>query len=322
MMKTYHSSFCAGAAIAAAFALAPTTALAQVAEAPTISPAPPPVMVFPETVAPPPPTPAASPWRPTIVIPPSLPEVTPPVEAQQVPQVAPPTAARTQTRAAPRPAAASVERAPVEPTAPETSTAAPVEEAATAEPTPIVPVAPVAAVDEPLPAPAATQGDSTSFLLLALAGLVALVLAIWAFVAIGRRKPVARGAAVKVERPLTASAAPEPVSTREPVAATPVYDIRPIAPTPAASLAHTGASVALPRSLPVTFEERDALLKRMIAAKPDRANPFTTYQARVKRARLILQSLGRDFSNTEPWIDLSQYSENWPELARSKYAAA
>ena len=60
----------------------------------------------------------------------------------------------------------------------------------------------------------------------------------------------------------------------------------------------------------------------IVAAKPDRANPFTTYQARLKRARLILQSLDRDFSNTEPWIDLSQYSANWPELAGRKHAAA
>ena len=100
-----------------------------------------------------------------------------------------------------------------------------------------------------------------------------------------------------------------------------VQNIRRPAP-PAASLAHSGAAVALPRSLPASFEERDSLLRRMIAAKPDRANPFTSFNARRKRAKLILQSLGRDFGGREPWIDLSQYSANWPDLARNKHAAA
>jgi hypothetical protein len=87
-------------------------------------------------------------------------------------------------------------------------------------------------------------------------------------------------------------------------------------------LPHTGASVALPATIPEDYAERDALVKRMIAAKPDRANPFTDRGARTRRARLILQSLGRDFGETEPWIDLSQYPNNWPELARKRSAAA
>jgi hypothetical protein len=90
---------------------------------------------------------------------------------------------------------------------------------------------------------------------------------------------------------------------------------------PSPSVAHTGASVPLPAKMPETFEERDALMKRMIAAKPDRANPFTSPIQRYKRAKLILQSLGRDFGDAEPWIDLSQYPQNWPELARRKQAA-
>jgi hypothetical protein len=74
--------------------------------------------------------------------------------------------------------------------------------------------------------------------------------------------------------------------------------------------------------MPATFEEREALIKQMIAAKPDRANPFTSPIQRRKRAKLILQSLGREFGDAEPWIDLSQYPANWPELARRKQAAA
>src|SRR5690606_40875264 len=94
------------------------------------------------------------------------------------------------------------------------------------------------------------------------------------------------------------------------------------APAPAPNLVHTGAAVPLPSRMPQSFAERDALLRQMITAKPDRANPFTTKRARLKRARLILQSLGRDFGDREPWIDLSQYPSNWPELARRRHAAA
>ena len=71
----------------------------------------------------------------------------------------------------------------------------------------------------------------------------------------------------------------------------------------------------------VTFEERDALMRKMIAAKPDRANPFKSPIQRYHRAKLIMQSLGRDFGDADPWIDLSQYPQNWPELARRSQAA-
>ena len=118
--------------------------------------------------------------------------------------------------------------------------------------------------------------------------------------------------------PLRAPATPPEVLGAPTV--TPLATARPRAATP--SLAHSGAAVALPSRMPATFAERDALLKRMIAAKPDRANPFTTPKARLKRARLILQSLGRDFGGQEPWIDLSQYPSNWPEAANRKTAAA
>lgn len=88
------------------------------------------------------------------------------------------------------------------------------------------------------------------------------------------------------------------------------------------ALPANGAATPLPARVPDDFEERDALLKRMAAARPDRANPFRHYKARIKRARLILQSLGRKFENVDPWIDLSEYPNNWPELARRKYLRA
>lgn len=87
------------------------------------------------------------------------------------------------------------------------------------------------------------------------------------------------------------------------------------------SVSNKGAAVALPMEVPGTFAERDALLRRMVEASPDRANPFRGSRARAKRARLILQSLGHTFEKGRSWIDFSQYPNNWPEL-RPTYAAA
>ena len=120
----------------------------------------------------------------------------------------------------------------------------------------------------------------------------------------------------------------------EPIAETPVAE--PIVETPmaaptmlrrrepnpvAGALPSDGAAVDLPAKAPENYEERSALLERMVAARPDRANPFTDHRARLHRARLILQSLGVTFDR-EPRIDLSQYPNNWPELARPQYKAA
>lgn len=90
----------------------------------------------------------------------------------------------------------------------------------------------------------------------------------------------------------------------------------------AGTLPSNGASVDLPARIPDTYEERDALIKRMVAAKPDKANPFTDRKGRTKRARLIIQSLERDFATADPWIDLSQYPNNWPQLAKRRYPQA
>lgn len=87
----------------------------------------------------------------------------------------------------------------------------------------------------------------------------------------------------------------------------------------AASLARTaphssGDPVALPNAVPENFDERDALLKKLIAAAPDKANPFTSPRARARRAKLIIQSLARDFTSRKPRIDLSEYTNRWPAL--------
>src|SRR5690606_6473554 len=132
----------------------------------------------------------------------------------------------------------------------------------------IEPVAVPVAEAEPLNAAApADAGDNTHLWIAIVAGLVAVALAIWGFIAIGRRKPVARKAAAVVERRTIepAERAPEPVAERT-ATVTPMPAVT-ARTAPAANLAHTGAAVALPSRLPQSFAERDALLKRMIAAK-------------------------------------------------------
>lgn len=76
----------------------------------------------------------------------------------------------------------------------------------------------------------------------------------------------------------------------------------------------SGDPVPLPAAVPESFEERDALLRQLVAAKPDRANPFTSPRARSRRAKLIIQSLARDFTTRKPRIDLSEYTHRWPAL--------
>jgi hypothetical protein len=301
MMEPNHTRFCAGAAIAAALALSSAPLLAQVAEAPPPA-APDPVLTIPATPAPSPaqPTPPQS----TIVLPTDLPQAAPPEAEAVAPEPAPRAAARAE-RPVPR-AVAPVAAPDPEPVA-AAEDLAPIAAEPIVEPAaPVATAEPVATIDQP-------GSDNTQFWVAVLAGLAAIALAIWGFIAIGRRKPADRKAALMIERPI--------VKPREPVAAEPTPSVSPLH-APAPSMAHTGAAVPLPGGVPATFEERDALIKRMIAAKPDRANPFTSPIQRRKRAKLILQSIGRDFGDQEPWIDLSQYPQNWPDLAARKQAAA
>ena len=112
--------------------------------------------------------------------------------------------------------------------------------------------------------------------------------------------------------------APEPVvvATPEQSYAAPAYSA-PLAPNMATRRRRlrTAATRSLcPEAMPETFEERDALLKELVAADPDRANPFVSTRARARRAKLIMQSLGRSFQNRKPRIDLSEYSHRWPAL--------
>lgn len=212
---------------------------------------------------------------------------------------------------------------------------------AAASPLPTAEAAPVALAAEPTPA---AGPDWVAIIALALAGLIPLGAIFLAFAWFRRRSrridaiephedayveepaaerepvpaPVAREPA-PTPAPAPQAAAPSLTFAREPVS------VATTAPAAASARRHpldgykglpnAGAAVSLPAELPESFEERDALLKRMIAAEPDRANPFRSTKARAKRARLILQSLGRTFENAKPRFDLSQYTRNWPALA-------
>lgn len=103
-----------------------------------------------------------------------------------------------------------------------------------------------------------------------------------------------------VERPVATTAIPNTAAYAAPVAMR--------------SSAASTDPVALPSDIPATYAERDALLKDLVAAEPDRANPFRSPSARARRAKLIIQSLGRRFETRKPRIDLSQYSHRWPAL--------
>ena len=327
MTHTTHSLRLAGTAVAAALALASTPSLAQDTAAPIMA-APDPVLVVPDIPAPAAPEPIMV-QQPTVQ---PVPE--PPAEASALPPPREPVAAAPSRS---RPPAQTVERATPPPRA--------AEPVAAIEPANVVEaaIAPVATAPAPVIEPrpvepgreTANGVGETGLLALILGGLVFLALAVWGFVAIGRRKSVRRYVAENAE-PVGAPVTVQPaLAIPVPVAAEPVRPIEPVvAAEPArpveqlfaarepGGLSHAGAAVALPRELPQSFEEREALFNRMVDARPDRANPFTDRKARMKRARLIMQSIGRDFGDADPWIDLSQYPNNWPELAHKRSAAA
>jgi len=249
----------------------------------------------------------------------------------------PAAAAAPARRAAASPAPAP-EAAPAPPD--RASEAAPAAPEATADEPAAAEFAPVAIAPDtvliasdapPAPQPVDRSGEAILAGLVAALGLGALG---WAAFALRRRRNIAakkqqfhvtRASAEPKAAPVAAAAPAAPAAPKAP------SDIRdwqrPAAEagvTRAAGrpVSHGGAAVALPTSEPATFAERDALLRRMVAAPRDRANPFRAPKARLRRARLIVQSLGHKFQNGRSWIDLSQYPNNWPELRPSYPAAA
>lgn len=259
---------------------------------------------------------------------------------------------------APAPEVVSAPVVQAVPVAPEPAEAAPVAAPAPAAerprvatrtvvvPAPVVP-APVEAVVDPVPSTAPIEAveaiqpeammpvdagtvetDDDGAIAPFLGGAAAIGLGLLGLAAFRRRKTRAAAEAVPViVKPRLADPAPLADPAIAAVTEVPhatVSDIRPAArfEQPQGALPNRGAAVALPQVAPTDYEERTALLRRMVEARPDRANPFVHRKARMRRARLILQSLGYDFADRDPLIDLSDYPQNWPLVARRKYATA
>ena len=340
MRTNRHTLLGTTAAIAAAFALFATPVAAQSVDAPPADTA----------AAPPQPVEAAPP--PVVVSSPAptvdSPEAPAATGASASPEVAPapqPTVSTitTTTRAtrAPAPVAHTATRTTTTRTtsvahlaAPPEAVASPVAANDTSPPAalpadtaaePPIAASPPVADPSPAPQPALTAG-------VALLGLLALLIVLAGVMALRRRRRTAvQEEAVTapvrtVEEPVAvepvAQAVAAPIAASEAaVVATPtMLHRRDPAPVKGA-LPSNGAAVDLPAKMPDTYEERSALLDKMVNAKPDKANPFTDRRQRLHRARLIMQSLGRTFDR-EPRIDLSQYPNNWPELQRPYYEAA
>lgn len=342
---------CATAAIAAALALGSTPLLAQ-----AISPTGEPVILDPAPAAPPPVVEAPAPVTTTAPVVQSLPPgYVPATDAAPAaaPSAAPSTAATRSAAPVRAPAASAPSMADAAPVAAPVADAAP-----PATDTQLFPPSETA-VQENDTATATEIPEGALDDLTLVAGIVgALALLGFGGLAVSMRRRHKRdrqAMAPKVTRPVVKPreepvvhtyATPEvreipmPVApAAQPVAAEPAIaraesafgagharwadDVRPRRTRPVqGALPSNGASVDLPARVPDNYEDREALFSRMVLARPDKANPFTDRKARMKRARLILQSLGVSFADRDPWIDLSQYPNNWPELARRRYPQA
>lgn len=224
------------------------------------------------------------------------------------------------SRSAPRAAAPSSARAPspIDPAVPAAAIAAPTRVASPASDVPVGD--PVAAAPTTSASTDATGEVGLAALLGAL-GLATVGGIAYAASRRRRRKPMremapveparlAEPAGMRTVEPLTTNVLNSPARATN-AFATPVLGT--IA-SPRLATPTDGDPIALPAAVPATFEERDALLKELVAAEPDRANPFTSPRARARRAKLIMQSLGRSFQSRKPRIDLSEYTHRWPAL--------
>ncbi|MBX7489353.1 hypothetical protein K3177_12590 [Qipengyuania sp. GH25] len=319
MKKTRHLIASAPIAIAAMAALHTTAAGAQ--EAPTIvldipeeAPAASTAPVVPSTapVATTSPVPAPI----TVQLPEPEPVAEPPVVNEAEP-VATTQTTRAATREAPAPAPVAATQQAEPTTAPfansQSEAAGEQPLAAATAPESAPPAAELTPVQDPL---SDGSGAALLFALLAVGGV-----GLAAFLLFRSRRRKRDEEVPVIEQPVVA----EPLSRdSETVGATynsepaPAMRAEPITPV----TSNKDVAVELPSEAPRNPVERDRLLKRMIDAKPDRANPFASHKARAKRARLILQSLGTRFTDRKPGIDLSQYTNVWPELRGWRPATA
>ena len=319
MKKTRHLIASAPIAIAAMAALHTTAAGAQ--EAPTIvldipeeAPAASTAPAVPSTAPVATTSPVSAPI--TVQLPEPEPVAEPPVVNEAEP-VATTQTTRAATREAPAPAPVAATQQAEPTTAPfansQSEAAGEQPLAAATAPESAPPAAEVTPVQDPV---SDGSGAALLFALLAVGGV-----GLAAFLLFRSRRRKRDEEVPVIEQPVVA----EPLSRDTGTVGT-TYDSEP-APamraepiTPVTS--NKDVAVELPSEAPRNPVERDRLLKRMIDAKPDRANPFASHKARAKRARLILQSLGTRFTDRKPGIDLSQYTNVWPELRGWRPATA
>ncbi len=319
MKKTRHLIASAPIAIAAMAALHTTAAGAQ--EAPTIvldipeeAPAASTAPVVPSTapVATTSPVPAPI----TVQLPEPEPVAEPPVVNEAEP-VATTQTTRAATREAPAPAPVAATQQAEPTTAPfansESEAAGQQPLAAATAPESAPPAAELTPVQDPV---SDGSGAALLFALLAVGGV-----GLAAFLLFRSRRRKRDEEVPVIEQPVVAAPLSRDTETAGATSnseSAPAMRAEPI--TPATS--NKDVAVELPSEAPRNPVERDRLLKRMIDAKPDRANPFASHKARAKRARLILQSLGTRFTDRKPGIDLSQYTNVWPELRGWRPATA
>lgn len=292
MQKKPPSSFCAGAAIAAALALGSTGALAQdaTADVPTIAP-PAPVAAAPAPVQAPvmtqapvvqalPATPAAEPA-------PATESRTRAVSEARRPAARAATPAARAARSAPATAAVTIPVA-----------AAPRVPAPAAGPVPaaIAPAVPaIAPLPEPAPAIAVQPADE------GLTGAEAGLLGLLAVAGLGGAALIAARSRRRLpveDEAFEPAPLAQPVPVPVPVAAAiPAIVAEPERP------AASPERFAMPAGPVPSGTERDALLQRMVAAPPDAANPFVSRKRRVHRARVLLAERERELRDrsTEPF---------------------
>ena len=176
---------------------------------------------------------------------------------------------------------------------------------------------PIVAESELAPIPEPIRDESSAALVFALLGIGGIGLVV-VFLLMRRRRRTTD--VPTIERPVVA--APMTIDREPVVTALDEAPHRELPVDPAATQPTSDVAVPLPVQLPESRRERGRLLRSLIEARPDRANPFRSYKARAKRARLILQSIGTRFTNRKPGIDLSQYTNVWPELRGWRPAAA
>ncbi|HSQ95755.1 MAG TPA: hypothetical protein VLM18_06655 [Croceibacterium sp.] len=327
MKHQKHTHWTATAAIAAALALSATPLAAQsidtpVPAAPTIqtSPAPPvaaspaPTVVVPDVA----PAPTVSSDQPA-------PEASTPAATRASDTVAPVARTTHTTRTAVTHATTVSHAAPMAAVAPAVAVTPPPANDVASLPAQSVDSTTTTAIAPPPPPAEPTPAQTNNVigtLGLVLLGLLALAILAAGLLFLRRRHPLVTDTLEDplVTRPVVEKPVAEPVAAAMPMAASTMIRRRDMNPV-AGALPSDGAAVDLPTKLPETHEERTALFERMVDARPDKANPFTDRHARMRRARLIMQSLGVTFDR-EPRIDLSQYPNNWPELQRQYHKAA